>query len=320
MTAPKRLAVAAPVVAAHPGLRAEIEKGFGNVRFNDTGRRLEGGELAQFLTGCDAAIVSLERIDDALLAAAPSLRTISKYGVGLDRVDLDAMTRRGIRIGWTGGANARSVAELALALILACLRFLPQASADLREGRWTPRRGRTLDGRTVGLVGCGHIGQSLGRMLRLLGNRVLAYDQRQLPEFCAETGVGQVDLEALLAEADIVSLHLPETPHTTGVIDAARIGRMKPGAILINTARGGLVDMEALKQALREQRLAGAAFDTFDPEPPTDKELLALPGFIATPHIGGSTVEAAMACGRAAIAGLSEARLPAEIVPSWNWR
>lgn len=316
---PRRVAVAASVVASHPLLRAEIVARYPDVRFNDSGRRLAGGELIALLDGCDGAIVSLETIDEALLDAVPTLRVIGKYGVGLDRIDVAALSRRGIRLGWAGGTNARAVAELALGLILACLRSIPEMNAELRAGRWSPRRGRNLQDRCIGLIGCGHIGQALARMLRALGCRVIVHDRRPLEDFRAEVGTEPVDLDTLLATADIVSLHLPRTNETVGLLDAERIGRMKHGAILINTARGDLVDTEALKRALREGRIASAAADVFDPEPPVDAELLAMPGFVGTPHIGGSTEEAVLACGRVAIAGLEETRLPEEFIPPYSY-
>jgi D-3-phosphoglycerate dehydrogenase len=314
---PRRLAVASHVVARHPVLRSEILARYPDASFNDTGRRLVGAELVALLRGHDAAIVALEIIDAALLDAVPELRVIGKYGVGLDTIDLDALSARGVRLGWTGGVNATAVAELALGLMLGCLRGIPRMSAGLRSGVWQPFRGRLLRNQLVGLIGCGHVGQALGRSLRALGCRVTAHDPRDLGGFYAETGIVPVTLDELLATADIVSLHLPCTARTRGMLGAAELARMRPGAILINTARGGIVDERALAAALRDGRLAAAGFDVFAVEPPVDQDLLAIPDLVATCHAGGSTVESVLACGRSAIAGLTTARDPASSIPEW---
>jgi D-3-phosphoglycerate dehydrogenase len=314
---PRRIAVPARVFSAHPVLRAELRERFGEVTFNETGSTMGGRELAGFLAGHDAAIVALERIDGALLDAIPELEIISKYGVGLDTIDLDALAARGVRLGWTGGVNAPAVAELALALMLACLRGIVTSNLLVRSGSWQQFRGCLLSERTVGLVGCGHIGRELARILGCLGARVIAHDRRDLSDLRESLGVEPVGFDRLLETADIVSLHVPLTPATRGLFDAGALARMRPGAILINTARGGIVDEAALRSALAGGHLAAAGFDTFDPEPAADRDLLALPNFIATPHIGGSTAETALAMGRAAIEGLSTAGDPRTIVPEW---
>jgi D-3-phosphoglycerate dehydrogenase len=235
---------------------------------------------------------------------------ISKYGVGTDMLDLRAMARRGVRLGWTGGVNRRSVTELALAFMIALLRELPQVDREVSTGTWRNRTGRQLSGRTVGLIGCGHIGKDLAPILRAFDCAVLAHDILDFPEFYAAHQVEPVGLDELLRRADIVSLHVPLDDSTRGMLGAGRLALMRPGALLVNTARGGLVDEPALKRMLQDGRLGGAAFDVFTTEPPEDAELLALPTFLATPHIGGSSEEAILAMGRAAIAGLDDNRLP----------
>jgi phosphoglycerate dehydrogenase-like enzyme len=282
------------------------------VRFNDEGVALKGEALIDFASGRRKLITALERIDEAFLAARPEVEVISKYGVGTDMLDVEAMRRHGVRLGWTPGVNKRSVTELALAFMIALLREVPQANLQLRDGTWKNRQGRELSNRTVGIVGCGNIGKDLTPILRAFGCRVLANDILDFPEFYAAHQVEPVGLEELLCRSDIVTLHVPLDDTTRDILSAKRLALMKPGALLVNTARGGLVDEAALKRMLIEGRLAGAAFDVFATEPPDDPELLRLPTFLATPHIGGSSDEAVLAMGRAAIRGLDDNRLPGD--------
>ena len=304
------IAVASRSFSRHPVLRAEMEAKYSNVRFNDTGASLSGGELREFLSGCTMAVTALERVDDELLSGLPELKVLSKYGVGLDMIDPDALERRGIRLGWTGGVNRRSVAELALAAMILLMHRVPEAWRQVIGGGWTQIKGRELSRRTVGIVGCGFVGKELAVMLKALGCRVLAHDKLDFPEFYARTGVEPVGLDTLLAESEAVTLHLPLDGSTRNIISADRLSLMRPGAIFVNMARGGLVDEAKLKEMLMDGRLSGAALDVLDREPPEDLELLRLPTVIATPHIGGSTEEAVLAMGRAAIAGLETARSP----------
>jgi D-3-phosphoglycerate dehydrogenase len=271
---------------------------------------LKGEALVRFLQGAERAVVALEVIDDATLARLPDLKVIAKYGVGLDGLDLPAMARRGIALGWTGGVNRRAVAELVIAFMISLLRNVPLAGRALARGQWLQPVGRQLSERTVGIVGCGNVGKDLAKLLRAFGCRVLAHDVLDFPEFYAEHRITPVGLDDLLAESDVVTLHVPLDATTEGLLDAGRLAQMKPDAILINAARGGIVDEAAVKAMLKAGLLGGAAFDVFATEPPDDPELLALPNVVVTPHIGGSTSEAILAMGRAAILGLEEARVP----------
>ena len=304
-----RVAVAARSFAKNPTLRKELLARYGDATFNDSGRVLSGEPLIALLRGHDRAIVGLEPIDEAVLTAVPELRVISKYGVGLDAVDLRAIARHGVRLAWTGGLNRRSVAELTVMFALALLHRVPESERELRGGGWNPIVGRQLTGRTVGIVGCGHVGKDLVGLLKPLGCRVLANDIRDYAEFYEANDVQPVSLLQLLQESDVVTLHVPLDATTRGMIGRREIGQMRGGAILINAARGGLVDEVALREALASGRLAGAACDVFSQEPPVDRSLLELPMFLGTPHIGGSTEEAQLARGRAAIEGLETARL-----------
>ena len=280
------------------------------VTFNDAARRLAGRELIDFLRGHDRAITGLERLNDRVFAQLPELRVISKYGIGLDMIDLEAMVRHGVKLGWTGGTNKRAVSELVISCTIAVLRKVPRANLDLRTGTWYQHQGRQISGKCVGIIGCGHIGKDLAVLLKAFGCRVLANDILDFAEFYARHGVEATDLESLLRQSDVVTLHVPLDASTRNILSAERLALMKPDAVLINAARGGLVDEVCLKEMLKSGRLAGAALDVFAVEPPEDPELLNLPNLLATPHIGGSAEEAILAVGRAAIDGLDNAAVP----------
>ncbi|WP_025135543.1 hydroxyacid dehydrogenase [Achromobacter sp. DH1f] len=238
------------------------------------------------------------QVDAALLAAAPRLRAVGRLGVGLDNIDLPGCAARGIQVVPATGANARAVAEYVIGTVLALLRGAYASSADVAAGRW-PRtalsQGLEAHGRTLGVVGFGGIGQLTARLAAGLGMRVVACDAA-LPAthpVWAESGATPLPLEALLAQADAVSLHVPLNADTRHLLNADRIRGMRPGAILVNTSRGGIVDEAALAAALRMGHLRGAALDVFDQEPlPGGGSLADAPNLILTPHIAGLTQEA----------------------------
>ena len=305
-----KVAVCSRSFSKNPILRAELLARYQQVTFNDGGIQLKGDTLVEFLSGHDKAITALETIDESVLSRLPELEVISKYGVGLDMIDMAAMRAHGKRLGWTGGVNRRSVSELVISFAIAMLRHLPAAHREVRSGAWRQHVGGLLTGRTVGIIGCGHVGKDLVPLLRAFECPILVNDIRDYPDFYAAHGIEAVSLEALLARADIVTLHVPLDNSTRGMLDAHRLAMLKPTAVLINAARGELVDEGALKQMLQDKRLAAAAFDVFAVEPPQDRELLSLPNFLATPHIGGSAHEAILAMGRAAIDGLDHNQIP----------
>ncbi len=310
MNATDRIAVCSRSFSKNPVLRAELLERYRHIRFNDEGLQLKGESLVEFLRGCEKAITALEVIDASVLEHLPDLKVISKYGVGIDMIDLRAMRAYGKRLGWTGGVNRRSVSELVIAFAIAMLRHVPRAHQEVVTGTWRQHVGGYLSGRIVGVVGCGHVGKDLIPLLRAFGCRVLAHDILDFSAFYAQHEVQPVSLDALLESADIVTLHVPLDDTTRNILSRERLARMKHSAILINAARGGLVDELALKSMLTQGTLAAAAFDVFATEPPQDSELLALPNFLATPHIGGSAAEAILAMGRAAIEGLEHNRVP----------
>jgi glyoxylate reductase len=232
-----------------------------------------------------------ERIDAAVLASAPRLRVISNMAVGVDNIDVDACTRRGIPVGHTPGVLTEATADLAFALVLAWSRNVIGAAADARAGRWTTWSptgwlGRDLTGATLGIVGFGQIGRAVAQRAHGFGMRVLVHTRSPVDD----PRLGAVTLSQLLADSDIVSLHVPLDAKTRGLVDAAALARMKPTALLVNTARGPIVDANALRAALLAGRLGGAALDVTDPEPlPITDPLYALPNVLVLPHIGSAT-------------------------------
>ena len=221
-------------------------------------------------------------------------------------VDFDAARRYGVSVRHTPGVNAQSVAELTIAFFIMLARRLGPLTREMHEGIWTHGGGRQLSSATVGVIGCGHVGQIVARLCRAFGARVVAHDIADYREFHATHDIEPISLDALLSVADFVSLHVPLDASTSGMIGATQMARMKRTAFLINTARGGIVDEAALKSALLNQTIAGAAFDVFHNEPPADTDLLRLDNFVSTPHAGGSSEEAVLAMGRAAIRNLAD--------------
>ena len=298
------VAVASRSFSRNPRLREELAARYSKIRWNPTDRVLAGDELIEFLRGHSKAITGLDRLDERVFAAVPELRLISKYGVGLDMIDLDAARRHGVSVRWTPGVNRQAVAELTIALMIALNRQIVPLASGMRDRRWRQPVGRQISSAIVGVVGCGHVGQEVARLCRAFGATVTAYDIRAYHDFYRAHDITPVNLATLLERSDIVTLHVPLDASTRGMVGAREIALMKRTACLINTARGGIVDETALKAALTSECLAGAAFDVFATEPPLDDELLRIPSFLATPHIGASTEEAALAMGRAAIGGL----------------
>ncbi|MBP0620211.1 hydroxyacid dehydrogenase [Cupriavidus consociatus] len=256
-------------------------------------------ELLDALPGAQALIVrNRTQVDAALLAGAPSLRVVGRLGVGLDNIDVEACRERGIRVIPAAGANARSVAEYVVATAALLLRGAYGSSAQVAAGQWPRARlsgGREALGKTLGLVGFGDIGRQAAALAQAFGMQVVAHDPMlsAADPAWARTGVRSVALDTLLAQSDAVSLHVPLVAATRHLLDARRIAGMKRGAVLINTARGGVVDEAALAQALRDGHLGGAALDVFEHEPlPAGSVLADVPNLILTPHIGGVTQEA----------------------------
>jgi D-3-phosphoglycerate dehydrogenase / 2-oxoglutarate reductase len=288
-------AVPAPVVLVaeelSPAAIAQLESGF-EVRYVDGADR---AALLPALADVDAVIVrSATRIDAEALAQAPNLRVVARAGVGLDNVDVDAATTAGVMVVNAPSSNIVSAAEHAVGLLLAVARNVPQAMASLKAGEWQRSRftGAELSGKVAGILGLGRIGELVAQRLAPFGMQVIAYDPYVPTARAAQLGVRLVSLDELLAEADFITVHLPKNTETTGLIGERELRLVKPGARIINAARGGIVDENALALALKDGRVGGAGIDVFATEPPADTPLLGFPNVVATPHLGASTHEA----------------------------
>jgi D-3-phosphoglycerate dehydrogenase len=259
---------------------------------------LKEAEMISIIGDVDAALVGNDAVTERVIAAAPRLKVVSKHGVGVDNVDVPAATRAGVIVTNTPGANQVAVAEMAIALIMGLTRKLAYHDTLVKSGGWSRIIGTELAGKTVGLVGLGRIGKEV--VLRLKGFQVkfLAYDIYQDNTFAAEHGVRFVTLEELLSGSDVVTLHAVLTADTQSFMGEKELALMKPGAYLVNTARGGLVDEQALYRALTENRLAGAGLDVFADEPPTNSPLLQLGDkVLLAPHLGAQTTETVLRMG-----------------------
>jgi D-3-phosphoglycerate dehydrogenase len=288
-------------------LRTEILKQYKNVTFNDAGTSLKEEGLIQFLQGHDFAIIALEEINREILKNLPQLKAIGKYGVGLDKVDLAAMDEFGVKLGWSPGVNKRSVSEMVLAATIALLHRVQESNHMLRCGNWGQLVGKQLTGRNVGIIGFGNIGQDLVRLLRPFNCTIYVNDIKDVSKLAIEMGCLSVSLAELLANSEIVTVHVPFNAANQNLIDTAELKKLKRGSLLINMSRGGIVNEAAVKDLLISGYLGGAALDVFEVEPFLDFELANMPTLLATCHIGGSSEEAILSMGRAAIAGLKNA-------------
>jgi D-3-phosphoglycerate dehydrogenase len=283
-------------------------------------RQVDGTDRAALLAGladADAVVVrSATHLDAGALAAAANLKVVARAGIGLDNVDVAAATTRGVMVVNAPTSNIVSAAEHAVALLLAVARNVAAADAALKAGQWkrSAFTGVEIAEKTVGVVGLGRIGQLFAQRMAAFGTRMVAYDPYVLPARAAQVGVELMGLERLLAESDFISVHLPRTPETVGLIGAKELALTKPGVIVVNAARGGLVDEQALAEAIRSGQVAGAGIDVFAREPCTDSPLFALPGVVVTPHLGASTVEAQDKAGLA-VARSVRLALQGEFVP-----
>ncbi len=261
-------------------------------------RHVDGTDRPALLTAlgdADALLVrSATRVDAEALGAASRLKVVARAGVGLDNVDVPAATARGVMVVNAPTSNIVSAAEHAVALLLATARHIPAADASLRAGQWkrSAYTGVELNGKTVGVVGLGKIGQLVAQRLAAFDVRLVAYDPYVAPARAAQLGIELLDLDELLRQADMISIHLPKTPETLGLIGKDQLALTKPGVLIVNAARGGLVDEDALAEAVRSGHVGGAGIDVYVTEPTTSSPLFELPRVVVTPHLGASTDEA----------------------------
>jgi phosphoglycerate dehydrogenase-like enzyme len=296
-----RIAVTSPSFSKHPDLIREVETSFTHYKLNTEGKRFTQEELIEYLKGYDAAIVGLDQINKAVIDALPDLKMISKYGVGLNNIDLDYCKEKSVKIGWTGGVNKLSVAELVIGNAISLLRNLYVSSNQLSQGDWVKNGGEQLSNKTVGIIGVGHIGKEVIRLLKPFNCKILVNDIIDQTAYYREVGAEEVSKQEIFERSDVVTIHTPLTEDTRNIVNSENLSMMSAHAIVINSARGGIVDEKALFTALNNKEIGGAALDVYEIEPPEDSAFLALPNLICTPHVGGNAKEAVYAMGMSAI-------------------
>ena len=305
-----KVSVASRSFSKNKFLRKLILKNYSDVIFNDTGLTLEGNDLVKFLYHSEKAIIALETIDDSLLKQLPNLKVIGKFGVGLDKIDLNSMSKHNIKLGWEPGVNCRSVSELTLSFMIQALRRLRLCQQKILDGDFNQIRGENLTNKVIGIIGCGNVGKDLITLLKPFNCKILVYDIKKDDEFYLKNKIKMTSFNFLIENSDIITLHTPLTDKTYKFIGRQEFNKMKKNAVLINTARGKLVNEKDLFYALKNNKIDSAAVDVFFDEPPKNYELLKLQNFIISPHIGGSTTDSILKMGIAAINGLDNAQDP----------
>ncbi|MDD2384311.1 MAG: phosphoglycerate dehydrogenase [Sulfurospirillaceae bacterium] len=301
-----KIAVISPLFSRSPVLMQELSTYFPDVKYNIDNTLKTKEDIIAYLQEMDGAIVGREEIDDAILRACPKLKILSRYGVGLDNIDLEAMEKRGVKLGWSGGTNSNSVAEITLSLMLSLIRNLHIATTLLKNHIWKVNGGSELTGKTIGLFGFGNIAKRVVELLAPFNCTILVCNRTHSKADIEKYGITYASKEQIIKEADIISIHLPLTTESQNLFSTAEFEAMKPTSFIINTARGGIIDEEALKVALKTGQIAGAGLEAFLEEPTQDWELIDLPNLVCLPHLGGNSQESILAMGQASIGHLRE--------------
>ena len=316
-----KVAITSRSFSANKYLVEELRARYANITLNNSGKTLVGSELLEFLDGQNKVIVGLENFDKNLIDQLPELKVISKFGVGLNNIDLESMKEHSISLGFQPGTNKQSVAELALMHIFIALRKAPSSKEDICNNIWSQNKGHELFGKTIGIIGFGNIGQRLAELLEPFKCKIVFYDgiefskEELVDKFPSRSedfikNLQQSLLNEVLKEADIVSIHIPLLEETQNLISVDELACLKKDVRIINTSRGGIVDEKALEDFLNQNKNAFAAFDVFETEPAFNHPLLKLNNFYATSHLGSMTIEGVISMGIAAINGLDENRIP----------
>ena len=316
-----KVAITSRSFSANKYLVEELRARYANITLNNSGKTLVGSELLEFLDGQNKVIVGLENFDKNLIDQLPELKVISKFGVGLNNIDLESMKEHSISLGFQPGTNKQSVAELALMHIFIALRKAPSSKEDICNNIWSQNKGHELFGKTIGIIGFGNIGQRLAELLEPFKCKIIFYDgiefskEELVDKFLSRpedfiNNLQQSSLNEVLKEADIVSIHIPLLEETQNLISVDELACLKKDVRIINTSRGGIVDEKALEDFLNQNKNAFAAFDVFETEPAFNHPLLKLNNFYATSHLGSMTIEGVISMGIAAINGLDENRIP----------
>ena len=310
------IAVASRSFSKNNFLITSLKENYASIILNKSGKTLQGDELVKFLMPANKAIIGIEAITDSLLSQLPNLHVISKYGVGLNNLNLKAMKARGIKLGFTPGVNKQSVAELALTLMLTGLRKIHGNNLDILNGNWSQEKGSELYGKTIGLLGFGNIGTKLAELIQPFKCNILFFDEREhthqdIADIASELNldselIHQASLKTVLNESDILSIHLPLLPETENIISSNELNQLKPNICIINTARGGVVNEDHLYSFLLSNPNAFAGFDVYKEEPALKNPLFALPNFFGTSHRSSLTNEGINSMGMAAINGLDD--------------
>ena len=310
------IAVASRSFSKNNFLITSLKERYASIILNKSGKTLQGDELVKFLMPANKAIIGIEAITDSLLSQLPNLHVISKYGVGLNNLNLKAMKARGIKLGFTAGVNKQSVAELALTLMLTGLRKIHGNNLDILNGNWSQEKGSELYGKTIGLLGFGNIGTKLAALIQPFKCNILFFDEREhthqdIADIASELNldselIHQESLNTVLNESDILSIHLPLLPETENIISSNELNQLKPNICIINTARGGVVNEDHLHSFLISNPNAFAGFDVYKEEPALKNPLFTLPNFFGTSHRSSLTNEGINSMGMAAINGLDD--------------
>ena len=301
-----RIAVTSRTFCRSEKMCTELEKYFSNVKYNSEGLHFNENTLMEFLSNCEGAILSEEKLSKKVINNLPELKVVSKFGVGLDSIDVPHMQEKGISLKWKPGVNAASVAELSICYLILILREAQILNKSLTQGSWLQStNSRNLSEVTIGILGFGQIGQKLAEYLKPFNSKILAHDEF-IDSKIGLPDIEFVSFEELLEKSDAVSIHLPLNKSTKGIISHKELAMMKQDSVLINLSRGGIVDEDALYEALLSQKLAGAAFDVFEEEPIESSDLFSLKNFYCTPHIAGTSISSTNALGLSAIEGLKE--------------
>lgn len=296
-----KIAVTSPSFSKNKLLQDEIYKYFPNTILNLDGKRFNEIELIEYLKNSDGAIIGLDKITSNILSKTSNLKIIAKYGVGLNNIDLEACREKNIKIGWSGGINKLSVAEMALGFMIMFARNLFISSNELKNGIWNKSAGFQLSEKNIGIIGLGHTGKELVRLIKPFNCKIFGNDVIKQEDYYSQNNIKNASKEQIFKNCDFITINVPYNEVTENMIDLSVLKSMKKTSYIINIARGGIINELDLKYALKNNIIAGAALDAYVQEPPLDQDFLSLPNLICTPHIGGNAKEAVEAMGLSAI-------------------
>ena len=308
-----KVAATLPYFDFFPELKAEFETAYPGTKFAQPGPMMQGDALVEFLEGAEVAVIGLNRFTDEVCAALPDLKIVSLCSAGVDHIDPAILNKYGIKMWWTAGINKISVSELAVCYMVFIIRRVHFFASVLKASQWKGPMGfgGDLRGRTVGIHGVGNIGKEVVKLLQPYGVQILACDREDYSDFYGQfDNVEKVEPDELWARSDVLTIHLSKNSSTIGMYTGEVMDKMKPASILINAARGNLVDEDALAERLKSGHIAGAGFDVFAVEPANDNPLIGLDNFFASPHIGATTLESWAAMLASGIHGIKNAYVP----------